>query len=108
LLQARGFVALIPQSENRPELPDDRAISACGFRELVPAVALMSLRVLVIVGKERPHQGAQLRFTDIDGHRFTCMATSTKAWQLPDLELRYRRRARCEDQSPWKTAHPAR
>ncbi len=24
----------------------------------------------VIVGKERPHPGAQLRFTDIDGHRF--------------------------------------
>lgn len=25
----------------------------------------------VIVRKERPHPGAQLRFTDIDGHRFT-------------------------------------
>ena len=32
----------------------------------------------VIVRKERPHPGAQLRFTDIDGHRFTCFATSTK------------------------------
>ena len=31
----------------------------------------------VIVRKERPHPGAQLRFTDIDGHRFTCFATST-------------------------------
>ena len=27
----------------------------------------------VIVRKERPHPGAQLRFTDIDGHRFTCL-----------------------------------
>jgi hypothetical protein len=51
----------------------------------------------VIVRKERPHPGAQLRFTDIDGHRFTCLATSTKAGQLADLELRHRRRARCED-----------
>ncbi len=51
----------------------------------------------VIVRKERPHPGAQLRFTDIDGHRFTCFATSTKAGQLADLELRHRRRARCED-----------
>jgi hypothetical protein len=51
----------------------------------------------VIVRKERPHPGAQLRFTDIDGHRFTCLATSTKGGQLPDLELRHRRRARCED-----------
>ena len=51
----------------------------------------------VIVRKERPHPGAQLRFTDIDGHRFTCFATGTKGGQLADLELRHRRRARCED-----------
>jgi hypothetical protein len=43
----------------------------------------------VIVRKERPHPGAQLRFTDIDGHRLTCFATSTKRGQLPDLELRH-------------------
>jgi hypothetical protein len=41
--------------------------------------------------------GAQLRFTGIDGHRFTCFATSTTGGQLADLELRHRRRARCED-----------
>ena len=31
----------------------------------------------LIVGKERPHPGAQLRFTDIDGNRHTCFATNT-------------------------------
>jgi hypothetical protein len=51
----------------------------------------------VIVRKERPHPGAQLRFSDIDGHRFTCFATSARGGQLADLELRHRRRARCED-----------
>jgi hypothetical protein len=51
----------------------------------------------VIVRKERPHPGAQLRFTDIGGHRFTCFATDARRGQLPDLELRHRRRARCED-----------
>jgi hypothetical protein len=51
----------------------------------------------VIVRKERPHPGVQLRFTDIDGHRFTAFATSTTGGQLADLELRHRRRARCED-----------
>jgi hypothetical protein len=51
----------------------------------------------VIARKERPHPGAQLRFTDIDGHRVTCFATSTKRGQLADLELRHRLRARCED-----------
>lgn len=41
--------------------------------------------------------GAQLRFTDRDGHRFTCLATNTKRGQLADLELRHSRRNRCED-----------
>jgi hypothetical protein len=55
----------------------------------------------VIVRKERPHPGAQLRLTDIDGHRLTAFAINTApggpGTQLPDLELRHRRRARCED-----------
>jgi hypothetical protein len=53
--------------------------------------------IRVIARKERPHPGAQLRFTDIDGHRFTCFATDARRGQLSDLELRHRRRARCED-----------
>ena len=51
----------------------------------------------VIVRKERPHPGAQLRITDVDGHRVTAFATNTRVGQLADLELRHRRRARCED-----------
>jgi len=51
----------------------------------------------VIARKERPHPGAQLRITDVDGHRITAFATNTPRGQLADLELRHRRRARCED-----------
>jgi hypothetical protein len=51
----------------------------------------------VIARKERPHPGAQLRLTDVDGHRITAFATNTEGGQLPDLELRHRRRARAED-----------
>ena len=51
----------------------------------------------VIVRKERPHPGAQLRFTDRDGLRLTAFATNTPRGQLADLELRHRQRARCED-----------
>lgn len=51
----------------------------------------------VICRKERPHPGAQLRITDVDGHRITAFATNTTRGQLADLELRHRRRARCED-----------
>lgn len=51
----------------------------------------------LIVRKERPHPGAQLRFTDADGHRFTAFLTNTAGGQLADLELRHRRHARVED-----------
>ncbi len=51
----------------------------------------------VIVRKERPHPGAQLRLTDAGGMRLTAFATNTARGQLADLELRHRRRARCED-----------
>src|SRR3546814_4444732 len=51
----------------------------------------------LLVRKERPHPGAQLRFTDRDGLRLTAFVTNTSRGQLPDLELRHRRRARCEE-----------
>ena len=51
----------------------------------------------LIVRAEHPHPGAQLRFTDIDGNRLTAFVTNTGKGQLADLELRHRRRARCED-----------
>jgi hypothetical protein len=51
----------------------------------------------VIVRKERPHPGAQLTFTDIDGHRFTAFLTDTQGGQLPDLEQQHRTHARVED-----------
>ncbi|MCX4482354.1 IS1380 family transposase [Streptomyces anulatus] len=43
----------------------------------------------LIVRKERPHPGAQLRLT--------CFATNTTGSKITDLELRHRRRARAED-----------
>jgi Transposase DDE domain group 1 len=55
----------------------------------------------VIARVERPHPGAQLRITDHDGNRVTAFATNTRPGgpgaQLANLELRHRRRARCED-----------
>ncbi|MEV5085713.1 MULTISPECIES: IS1380 family transposase [unclassified Streptomyces] len=51
----------------------------------------------LIVRKERPHPGAQLRFTDADGMRLTCFATNTPGEAIAGLELRHRQRARCED-----------
>ena len=51
----------------------------------------------VIVRRERPHPGAQLTFTDADGHRFTAFITDTRSGQIADLEVRHRAHARVED-----------
>jgi hypothetical protein len=55
----------------------------------------------LILRKERPHPGAQLTFTDSDGHRVTAFITDTPAGviagQLAGLELRHRQHARVED-----------
>lgn len=51
----------------------------------------------LIVRKERPHPGAQLRLTDADGMRLTCLATNTTGLPIAELELRHRLRARAED-----------
>lgn len=51
----------------------------------------------LVARKERPHPGAQLRFADVDGLRLTAFVTNTGRGQLPDLELRHRRRARFEN-----------
>jgi Transposase DDE domain group 1 len=51
----------------------------------------------LVVRKERPHPGAQLRFTDADGMRLTCFATNATGTAIAALELRHRQRARAED-----------
>jgi hypothetical protein len=55
----------------------------------------------LVLRKERPHPGAQLRFTDADGMRVTAFITDTAAravpGQLAGLELRHRQHARVED-----------
>jgi Transposase DDE domain group 1 len=51
----------------------------------------------LIVRKERPHPGAQLRFTDLDGHRYQCFITDQQGKQIAELEQRHRLHARVED-----------
>lgn len=49
-----------------------------------------------ICRRERPHPGAQLSFTDHEGHRFQVMLTN-QAGEPVVLEARHRARARVED-----------
>jgi hypothetical protein len=51
----------------------------------------------VICRREDAHPGAQLRFTDHDGHRFQVFLTDQPEGDLAALELRHRQRARIED-----------
>jgi hypothetical protein len=51
----------------------------------------------LIVRKEIPHPGAQLRFTDFDGHRFQCFLTDETDEDIAGLEARQRLHARVED-----------
>ena len=50
-----------------------------------------------ICRSEHAHPGAQLRFTDHDGHRFQVFLTDQPDPDLGTLELRHRQRARVED-----------
>lgn len=51
----------------------------------------------LICRKERPHPGAQLRFSDPEGHRYQCFITDQRGRSLAELELRHRLHARVED-----------
>jgi hypothetical protein len=47
--------------------------------------------------RQDAHPGAQLRFTDHDGHRFQVFLTDQADPDITRLELRHRQRARVED-----------
>lgn len=55
----------------------------------------------VILRAERPHPGAQLTFTDADGHRITAFITDIPDRLIPGqaagLELHHHQHARVED-----------
>jgi hypothetical protein len=51
----------------------------------------------LIVRRERPHPGAQLSFTDHDGHRFQAILTDQPDDNIALLECRHRQRAHVED-----------
>lgn len=94
----------LPQEAWSPALDADGQVrQGAWVAELTGVMDLTSwpTGMRVIVRKERPHPGAQLRVEDVDGMRITAFATNTTPGgphqQIPDLELRHRRRARCED-----------
>jgi hypothetical protein len=51
----------------------------------------------LICRRERPHPGAQLSFTDLDGHRFQCFITDQTDHDIAALEVLHRQHAQVED-----------
>jgi hypothetical protein len=51
----------------------------------------------LICRRERPHPGAQLSFTDLDGHRFQCFITDRDGKDIAALEAIHRAHAEVED-----------
>lgn len=97
--QVQQAVLRLPKSAWTPAYDADRqARPGAWVAELTGLLELPGWPkgMRVIARKERPHPGAQLRFTDVDGCRVTCFVTDAKRGQLADLELRHRRRARAD------------
>jgi Transposase DDE domain group 1 len=51
----------------------------------------------LICRRERPHPGAQLSFSDHDGHRFQCFITDQQSADIAGLEALHRAHAQVED-----------
>jgi hypothetical protein len=93
-------IDLIPETAWTPAYDTDGGVRDGAWATEATGVVDLSgwpAGMRLIVRRERPHPGAQLRFTDRDGLRLTAFVTNTARGQLPELELRHRRHARCED-----------
>ena len=102
--RVQAVVNLIPQTCWAPAIePGDELRDGAWVAEATDLVDLTSwpAGARLILRKERPHPGAQLTFSDVDGMRITAFLTDTAPRVIPGqiagLELRHRQHARVED-----------
>jgi len=96
----RAAILELPENAWRPALDQDGSERPNGqVAELTDLVDLESWPEgsRLICRRERPHPGAQLSFTDHDGHRFQVFLTDQPDPDIAILERRQRQRARVED-----------
>ena len=96
----RAAILQIPEDAWVPALDRDGAERENGqVAEITDRVDLSCWpeRCRVIVRRERPHPGAQLSFTDHDGHRFQAILTDQVDQNIAEIECRHRQRAHVED-----------
>jgi Transposase DDE domain group 1 len=96
----REAIAAQPEHAWTPAVePDGQARHGAEVVELTGWVDLHTwpAGTRLLCRREDAHPGAQLRFTDLDGHRFQVFVTDQPDADLAALELRHRQRARVED-----------
>jgi hypothetical protein len=98
--RVRAAILALPERAWRPAInADGRPREGAWVAELSGHVSLDAWPAgsRLIVRRERPHPGAQLSFTDVDGHRFQCFITDQLDDDLAALEARHRAHAIVED-----------
>ena len=98
--QVRSAILQIPEDAWIAALEQDGSVRENGqVAEITDSVELASWpeHSRLIVRRERPHPGAQLSFTDHDGHRFQAILTDQTDKDIAVLECRHRQHAHVED-----------
>jgi hypothetical protein len=96
----RSAILEVPEHAWVPALDQDGAERDNGeVTEITERVELRSWPrgSRLIVRRERPHPGAQLSFSDHDGHRFQTILTDQPDHNVAAIECQHRQRAHVED-----------
>jgi DDE family transposase len=99
--RVRGAILALPDHAWTPAIDRDGAqrdgaqVAELGHLDLAASGWPAGTRA--ICRRERPHPGAQLTFTDVDGWRFQVFITDQPDPSIAALELRHRQHARVED-----------
>jgi len=96
----RDVLGSLPESVWRPAIDQDgKPREGAWVTELTGKVNLPDWPegTRLICRRERPHPGAQLSFSDLDGHRFQCFITDQPDPDIAALEATHRQHAVVED-----------
>jgi hypothetical protein len=96
----REAILTLPENAWRPAKNGDGEMrEGAWVAELTDRVNLTSWPegTRLICRRERPHPGAQLSFSDVDGHRFQCFITDQQGEDIAALEVLHRQHAEVED-----------
>jgi Transposase DDE domain group 1 len=96
----RDVLLALPESAWQPAVDQDRQPrDGAWVTELSDQVTLPDWPegTRLICRRERPHPGAQLSFTDLDGHRFQCFITDQTDPDIAALEALHRQHSVIED-----------